>query len=173
MILKTNNIQQIILINMFLIILWHLIVLFVCRNIKSKSFFSPKKFIYVPKKWEENGNFYVKKLKIKKWKDKLPQYVAKDGFSKKNLQSLTKLSPEYIERFILETCRAEWNHIMCCMYFVISFIINSFYYGIIFSVIPVVANVPFIFIQRYNRIRLLKLKHRAKANFTKEFLNPT
>lgn len=174
MILKTNNTQQIILINMLIIIFWHLIVLFASRNIKCKSFFSPKKFIYIPKKWEENGNFYVKKLKIKKWKDKLPQYVAKNGFSKKNLRSLTKLSPEYIERFILETCIAEWNHVMCCMYFIVSFIINSsFYYGIIFSLIPIVANVPFVFIQRYNRIRLLKLKHRSKINLTKEFSNPT
>ncbi len=174
MILKTNNTQQIILINMLIIIFWHLIVLFASRNIKCKSFFSPKKFIYTPKKWEENGNFYVKKLKIKKWKDKLPQYVAKNGFSKKNLRSLTKLSPEYIERFILETCIAEWNHVMCCMYFIVSFIINSsFYYGIIFSLIPIVANVPFVFIQRYNRIRLLKLKHRSKINLTKEFSNLT
>ena len=174
MILKTNNTQQIILINMLIIIFWHLIVLFASRNIKCKSFFSPKKFIYIPKKWEENGNFYVKKLKIKKWKDKLPQYVAKNGFSKKNLRSLTKLSPEYIERFILETCIAEWNHVMCCMYFIVSFIINSsFYYGIIFSLIPIVANVPFVFIQRYNRIRLLKLKHRSKTNLTKEFSNLT
>lgn len=165
MILKTDNIQQIILINMLLIVLWHLAVLFVCRNIKDKTFFSPKKFLYIPKKWEENGNFYVKKLKIKKWKDKLPQYVAKNGFSKKNLQSLTKLSPEYIERFILETCRAEWNHFICCMYFLVSFILNSFPYGVIFSLIPIIANVPFIFIQRYNRIRLLKLRRRAKANF--------
>ena len=159
---------------MLIIIFWHLIVLFASRNIKCKSFFSPQKFIYIPKKWEENGNFYVKKLKIKKWKDKLPQYVAKNGFSKKNLRSLTKLSPEYIERFILETCIAEWNHVMCCMYFIVSFIINSsFYYGIIFSLIPIVANVPFVFIQRYNRIRLLKLKHRSKINLTKEFSNPT
>lgn len=173
MILKTNNTQQIILINILLIVFWHLIVLFMCKNIKNKKFFSSKKFIYIPKKWEENGNFYVKKLKIKKWKDKLPQYVAKNGFSKKNLQSLTKLSPEYIERFILETCIAEWNHIMCCMYFVLSFIINPFYYGIIFSVIPIIANVPFIFIQRYNRIRFLKLKHRAKVKFEKEISNST
>ncbi|MBQ2671315.1 MAG: hypothetical protein IJG00_00660 [Clostridia bacterium] len=173
MILKTINTGQIILINMLLIILWHLIVLFACRSIKNKAFFSPKKFLYVPRKWEASGNFYVKNLKIKKWKDKLPQYVAKNGFSKKNLQSLTKLSPEYIDRFILETCRAEWNHVICCMYFVISFVINPFYYAVIFSLIPIIANIPFIFIQRYNRIRLLKLKRKAKINFAKEFANPT
>ena len=94
-------------------------------------------------------------MKIKKWKDKHPQYVAKNGFSKRNINLNQVYNKEYFERFLLETCRAEWNHFMCCMYFVISFLINKFPFSIIFSIIPLVANLPFLIIQRYNRIRFL------------------
>ncbi len=146
---------NVIFINLILMILWHLIILFLCR-ILPDSFFNPNKFLYRKYNWEKNGNFYVKKLKIKKWKDKLPQYVAKDGFSKRNLNSINP-NDSYINTFIMETCRAEWNHFMCSMYAIISFAINTFSYALIFSVIPIVANLPFLIIQRYNRIRLSKL----------------
>ena len=76
--------------------------------------------LYRTKDWEHNGRFYTKYLKIKKWKDYLPQYISKNGFSKRNLMSVTKLNVKYINNFILETCRAEWNHFVCCLYFVIS-----------------------------------------------------
>ncbi len=153
-----DNLVGIIFLNFTLMIFWHLLVLFLCKNL-NPWFFSPGRCIYKIKKWEKGGNFYTKTLKIKKWKDKLPQYISKNGFSKKCLEK--KPSKEYLERFIMETCRAEWNHFMCCMYFPISFLINSKIYAIIFSLIPIFANLPFLFIQRFNRIRLLKLMNRG------------
>ena len=150
---------KVVLINFFLMLAWHLIILVICMNL-STSFFNPKKQMYTTRNWEKNGSFYINVLKIKKWKDKLPQFVAKKGFSKRSLKSLTRINNEYIERFIVETCRAEWNHFMCSMYWVISFCINSTLYAILFSLIPILVNLPFLFIQRFNRIRLLKLiKH--------------
>ncbi len=150
------NITDTVLINFLLMIIWHLTVLLICMNLDA-SFFAPEKPCYAQKKWEKGGNFYVKKLKIKKWKDYLPQYVAKGGFSKRHFDSISSRSKKYITAFIAETCRAEWNHLMCCMYWVISFLVNSFYYAIIFSIIPIIVNIPFIAIQRYNRIRLEKI----------------
>jgi len=148
--------EKIILINFLLMIMWHLIILFICMNLAS-SFFDYRKRMYIVRKWERNGGFYINVLKIKKWKDSLPQFVSKKGFSKRSLKSFSELNKEYLERFIIETCRAEWNHFMCCMYWIISFCINSTFYAIIFSLIPVLANLPFLFIQRFNRIRLLRL----------------
>lgn len=153
--LKNSNPNFIIFANFMLMIAWHLVILLLCRILPS-NFFSSNKFIYKPRKWEKNGNFYVRVLKIKKWKDKLPQFVAKEGFSKKNLNT-SDISKEYLERFILETCRAEWNHLMCCMYGVVSFFINYQFYAILFSIIPIAANLPFLVIQRFNRLRLVKL----------------
>lgn len=143
--------------NIFPMIVYHIFILFLCRNIDI-SFFNPENKMYKIKSWEKNGNFYTKFLKIKKWKDKLPQYVSKNGFSKRNLKK--NLNKDYISRFILETCRAEWNHLMCCMYFIISFFVNSRIYAIIFSILAIILNIPFLIIQRYNRIRLYKLLNR-------------
>ena len=152
-----NNFFSVVVLNIFLMASYHAFILFLCKNLKI-SFFNPDKKIYKIKSWELNGSFYIKFLRIKKWKDKLPQYVAKDGFSKKTLRK--NLNKEYISRFIIETCIAEWNHLMGCMYFVISFLVNSGFYAIIFSVLAIILNIPFLFIQRYNRIRLYKLLNR-------------
>lgn len=156
--------ENILFVNLLLIILWHLIVLFLCMHL-NPCFFNPERSIYSIRSWETDGNFYINILKIKKWKDKLPQFVTKNGFSKRSLNK--RLNREYIERFMFETCRAEWNHFMCCMYFIISFFINTWVNAIIFSVVPIVVNLPFLFIQRFNRIRLYKLlnkKHVVAAD---------
>lgn len=158
--LSNLNSTSIIIINFILMITWNLIILLTSVNIKS-SFFDPAKFFYISQKWEKNGNFYIKKLHIRKWKDFLPQYVAKGGFSKRHLESDAKFNQKYINVFIIETCRAEWNHFMCSMYLIISLFINSFRYALIFSIIPLIANIPFIAIQRYNRIRLKKLSQKC------------
>ena len=158
MISSLSNVQTI-LANLFLIIAWNMIIFW--GSIKlDKNNWNPKKNMFREKKWEKNGEFYVKVLKIKKWKDLLPQHVGKNGFSKKHLVKLKELSTEYIQEFIFETCRAEWNHTMCCLYPVISFLINEVNYALLFSFVSIITNIPFIFIQRYNRIRLKKLLHR-------------
>lgn len=150
---------NIIMLNFALMLSWHLVILLISISLKP-SFFDPHKSLYAPQKWEKNGGFYIKKLKIKRWKDFLPQYVAKDGFSKRHLEFDGKLNEKYINAFIIETCRAEWNHVMCSVYFIISFFINSFCYALAFSIIPLVVNLPFIAIQRYNRIRLESLSQK-------------
>ena len=147
---------QIWAINILLIIIWHILIWKFCV-IADASFFSPSKWIYKTRKWENDGAFYTCVLKIKKWKDKLPQYIAKGGFSKKNLKRISKLDKKYIKQFIVETCRGEWDHFICILYGVISFIINPLSYAIMFSAMVILGNLPFIAIQRYNRIRLLKI----------------
>ncbi len=159
-VLSNLSLANIVIINFALMIAWHLIILVISTNLKT-SFFNPHKLPYTPHKWEKNGNFYIKKLHIKKWKDFLPQYVAKGGFSKRHLESDGKFDKEYINIFIRETCRAEWNHFICSMYFIVSFLINSLCYAFIFSAIPIIANLPFIAIQRYNRIRLERLRQKC------------
>ncbi len=147
---------KIIIMNFVLLIVWHIVILVLSRMIRD-SYFSPKKSMYIERKWEDRGRFYINILKIKKWKDKLPQYVPKNGFSKRNLEKISKLNKKYIDKFIAETCRAEWNHFMCCMYWVVAVFVNSGFYVFLFSCISIVINLPFLFIQRFNRIRLNKI----------------
>lgn len=149
-------------INFSLMVLWQFLVLIVCQRLNEKTF-DYRRNIYKSKKFENNGKFYVKYLKIKKWKDKLPQYVSKNGFSKKNINLKQVGDKKYFEKFLIETCRAEWNHLVCCMYAVISMLINKFPFSMIFSIIPVMANLPFLVIQRYNRIRFLNLNSKKSV----------
>ena len=66
----------------------------------------------------------------------------------------------YLDRFIMETCRGEWDHWMCCLYAIISLIINPFWIGLILGILVLLGNLPFIAIQRYNRFRLQTLRKR-------------
>ena len=52
-------------------------------------------------------NFY-KKIKVRRWKDKVWELGGLGGFSKKNLENPG--SPEYIERFIIECNKGVLTH---------------------------------------------------------------
>lgn len=154
MLLRDANGFVIFAVNFVLCVIWHFIVLFACIHINAKAFDS-NRLLYREHKWERNGKWYVKYLKINEWKDILPQRIGSDGFSKAHF---TGKSKEYMDRFILETCRGEWNHTFNCAYALIAVAISPPLYGIIFGFLTVLVNLPFIAIQRYNRIRLLKIR---------------
>lgn len=156
--LNNKNFIYIILFNIFLILIWDLIVVLVCKSINENNFDFHRK-MYRTKDWEKNGLFYVQKFKIKKWKDFLPQYVSRNGFSKKNLDDL---SVKYIDMFILETCRGEWAHRKCMLVLIPMLIFNKLSTFLLLFILVLILNVPYIFIQRYNRIRLLKIRQKLK-----------
>lgn len=115
--------------------------------------------------------FYEKIFKIKKWKDKIPQFVIKNGFSKKNIQNFNL---EYLKKFIAETYRAEIDHLICCFSVPVLFLINNLKnikLSCIISGLIIIGNLPCMLIQRYNRFRIrricLKLKNKQnnKLNF--------
>ena len=142
-------------INFILGVIWHYAVLFVCISLDN-SVFSPERKLYHCRKWECGGKFYSDVLKINKWKDTLPQHIGKDGFSKEHIEDV---SIKYLDKFILETCRGEWNHKMNCVLVVVLFGINGVTgVSVILSFATIAGNMPFICIQRYNRFRLQRLK---------------
>ena len=97
-------------------------------------------------------------MRIHKWKDRLPQHIAKDGFSKSHL---TNVSIEYLDEFIMETCRGEWLHLTDCLLVVVLLLINSFPIGLLFAFLDCIGNLPFAIIQRYNRFRMLQLRKKV------------
>lgn len=145
---------KVIVINVILGILWHVAMFILCVA-RHQNSFSPDKKMYRPCKWEKDGKLYADLLKINRWKDFLPQHVGKDGFSKEHLENI---SLAYIDQFIRETCRGEWNHAMNCLFALILFILNHFGIALILTFLLLLGNVPFIIIQRYNRFRLQKLR---------------
>ena len=134
--------------------LWHIVFFIVCLKLPDSKY-DPEKDCYAEKSWEQGGRWYRQNLKIQLWKDKVPQYIGKEGFSK---QHLTDVSVEYLDRFITETCRGEWLHWKDCLCAVVTLLINPLMVGVLMSFFILLANLPFALIQRYNRFRLQVLR---------------
>jgi glycosyl-4,4'-diaponeurosporenoate acyltransferase len=106
--------------------------------------------------FEDDGRWYRRRLRIHRWKDRLPEAGAlfRDGLSKRQLPSYDYYG---LQLFAGETRRAELAHwwALCC--------------GPIFALwnpplatalligYGIAANLPFIVIQRYNRFRIAAL----------------
>lgn len=142
--------------NLTLVGAWHLAVFIACIRLPI-SIFNPRKRRYQPKVWERGGKWYRDKLKIQRWKDKVPQYIGRGGFSKEHLADLT---PDYLDEFIMETCRAEWMHLLNCICAAAVFFTNPLLPGLFYVGLVLLGNLPFAIIQRYNRFRLQTLREK-------------
>ena len=143
--------------------LYHLVVFILCVYLP-KRFFYPDRRRYRIYQWENGGKWYQKNLKINSWKDRLPQYVAKGGFSK---ESLIGVSVEYLDAFLVETCRAEWYHTGCLI--LLPFLLTGSFWApslLFLAFALVVLHLPFLVIQRYNRARLTPLRNRIARRIT-------
>ena len=134
----------------------HLGVSILIAKVRPDSF-NPESWLYRERDWERNGKPYLDLLRIKTWKRFLPDgaAVSRSGFRKKHLGSLDS---EYIRRFILETCRAELTHWVIFVFSIVFFIWNDWWIGMIMVAYAFVVNVPCIVTQRYNRIRLTRVR---------------
>lgn len=111
------------------------------------SFDRKSRFYFSQFKWEEK---FFEKIKIKKWKDKLPTYQNKHF-------SFTHRTPQQI---LWTTIHSENVHIFL---FFASFIpitlgifVGHFAVLIPLSIFMALLHIPFALVQRYNRPRLLK-----------------
>lgn len=154
--LKNLSFLNMLVWNLVIVGLWHFVVFLLCVK-RPKSAFDPAKERYAPKQWEHGGRWYRDTLKIQVWKDRVPQHIGKNGFSKRHL---TEISVDYLDQFILETCRGEWMHLKNCICVIITLLINPLLVGLIMSFLIMLANAPFAAVQRYNRFRLLILRKR-------------
>lgn len=115
--------------------------------------FDPAGWLFRGRRWERGGRFYEKWFVIKAWKGMLPDGAAlfKQGFRKKTIRGHGAV---YLNRFLIETCRSEvvhWIVLGCSLVF---FFWNSWRVGMVMVAYGVVANLPCILVQRYNRLRL-------------------
>lgn len=124
-----------------------------------EKFYNYKNFLFKTTKIEKDGKLYKNIIFIDRWKDKIPEagkFLGLHPFSKRHFVSKKK---EYVERFILETCRGELSHLLPFIFYPISLIWNPMIANIIMFLFVLIFNLPFILVQRYNRIRLTKLLH--------------
>ena len=110
--------------------------------------------------WEQDGAWWNRHLHVRRWRDAIPEAGSLfGGYSKRHLPSRRS---QDLERFRLETVRAERVHWLLLASSLLHPIwcrptvaLGMFAFG-------VVANVPFIVVQRTNRGRLQRLLRRRE-----------
>ena len=134
---------------------FHVGLLIVCIK-RPPTAYSPDRARYCPKRWERGGRVYKERWKIHLWKEKVPQFVRKDGFSKEHLETQPTIA--YVDLFLVETCRGEWYHSTCLWMAGFVVVANPIQIGWLFSLILLLVHLPCKAIQRYNRFRLQILR---------------
>lgn len=111
---------------------------------------------------------FYEKLKIRKWKDKVPEIGQFTGFRKNKI--VDPKSVEYLDRFLLEICYGEIGHFFSVF---LGFALLLFYpltdiwfaVSIPVAIINIFMNLPSLFILRYNSYKLVILR---KSNLKKQ-----
>ncbi|MBQ8342731.1 MAG: hypothetical protein IJY21_01350 [Clostridia bacterium] len=162
-----------------LVIVVDALVATVCRLMPEKFANHESKAYTVSAK---EKSFY-EKLKIRKWKDKVPEIGHFTGFRKNKIAD--PKSVEYLDRFLLEACYGELGH-FCILFIGFTILLLGFIpffptmslwlaISIPVSIVNIFLNVPSLFILRYNSYKLeilrksnLKKQQRAKAKEEQE-----
>ncbi len=119
-----------------------------------------------PRSFEADGAFYQRRLRIRRWKDLLPEAggLFPGGFSKRRLLSR---SEQHLNRFVAETRRAEMVHWTNLCAGPVFFIWCGPLVGCLMVLFGIVVHLPFIAVQRFNRARLqqvlVRSEHRRRA----------
>jgi len=105
---------------------------------------------------EAGGRPYERVLRIKRWKDLLPEAgnLFRGGFSKRRV---LRHDRAYLEEFTVATRRAEIAHWPILALGPVFFAWNPWWLGLVMVAYAIAANVPCILVQRYNRARLLHM----------------
>lgn len=154
--MTTLTVVQLVAVNVFAWLFIHLAVPYVVTLLPA-SRFDPGRALYRAGSWERGGAIYERLFAVRRWKDLLPDGAAlfRTGFRKKRLLSS---DPAHLERFIRETCRGEAAHWIVFACAGLFFLWNPWRIGLIMIAYAALANLPCILVQRYNRIRLIRLR---------------
>ena len=106
------------------------------------------------RRFERSGRFY-ERLRVRAWKDRVPEAGAlfAGGMSKRRLAS----GRSGLDRFAMETRRAELGHWSAMAAAPVFVIWNPPSAATLLLVYGVASNLPFIVIQRYNRLRVTRI----------------
>jgi glycosyl-4,4'-diaponeurosporenoate acyltransferase len=112
-----------------------------------------------PRRFEAGGGWYRRRLRIHRWKDRLPEAggMFEGGVSKR---ALPGHDVDGLTLFVRETRRAELAHwwALCCSPLFVLW--NPPLAAGLLVAYGVLVNLPFILIQRYNRFRTQSLVRR-------------
>lgn len=111
--------------------------------------------------WERDGKIY-NVLKIRAWKDRLPDMSR---VVRRMVPKRVGKAPKAMEvwRLVAETCVAEAVHLALCLLASVIWLFWRNWIGVVLSLVTVLCNLPFVFIQRYNRPALVALAKRLEV----------
>ena len=129
-----------------------------------RHWFDPNSKSFQMHPWEKSGNFY-RKIRIRKWKDKLPDAskVMPDMYRK---EISVPPSEENLQCLIAESCVAEFIHKLLILLSLGVVKIWTGKNGWLFWFLCALGNLPFILIQRFNRPRLQAALSRMQSKGT-------
>lgn len=141
----------------------NIIVPWLVRFLVPKRFFNENALLFKERSFEST---LYRKLKVVRWKDKLPDAGKLIHFQRDTLPQ--DINRDYINRFITECCIAELGHLtvgilgFASLFFVFLFPDSNttelFMIFLILSIMDFIIQMLFVIIQRYNRPRLIKLR---------------
>lgn len=109
------------------------------------------------RRFEREGRLY-ERMGIRRWKDRTPELggLFAGGVSKRSSGGRSRL-----QRYAAETRRAEYTHWLVMAFGPVFVLWNPWYLAIVMVVYGVVANLPCLVIQRYNRARIDRIADRV------------
>jgi len=125
-----------------------------------RRWFRAEAFPYRCFAWEKEGKIYLK-LRINRWKDFVPDMSrVNPGMVSKHLGKLP--TSAQVRRLVIETCIAEFVHWVLILLAPLILLTEEWWATLVLYLYVFVFNLPFIFIQRYNRPQLIRLADRLK-----------
>ena len=105
------------------------------------------------RRWERDGRWYERRLRIRRWKDRVPEAGAlfAGGVSKRHLGGR---STDDLQAFARETRRAERGHWLALAGSPLFVLVDPPAGAVAMLAYGAASNLPFIAIQRYNRARI-------------------
>ena len=113
-------------------------------------------WLTAPRPWPESAHSYERRLGIRRWKSLLPDAGdALPGGLRKN--SLVSRDPATLRRLVEETRRAELVHLAIWPFWIVTALWLPPAGVLINLIFATLFNLPCLWLQRYNRLRLQPL----------------
>jgi glycosyl-4,4'-diaponeurosporenoate acyltransferase len=142
-----------VLLNVGLWSVWSVVVGYAGHRVDERRF-EHDTWLTRPRAFERDGRVY-ERLGIRRWKGWLPELGAlfTGGFAKRSVSR----DKAHVARFVRETRRAELVHWIVMVAAPVSVLWNPPWGVAVMFAYAIVANVPCVVVQRYNRARLRRV----------------
>lgn len=134
---------------------FHLTISFAAVRIPSAWFIDHSHWFWTLP-FEQDGRLWQRLFRVKQWKQLIPDgtMFIRSGYDKSKLHGTDASS---LDRFIIESRRAEFTHWLSILPAALFFLWNPVWAGWLNVAYAVLFNGPIIIAQRYNRPRLERL----------------